>query len=74
VHDHRIREQLVHGLRILRSWRAEAEPVRGETDLLPQCSVVSHAVTVAGSSPSDQTPVGSPAPASRELSSGKTVC
>ncbi len=48
VHDHRIREQLVNGLRILRSWRAEAEPVRVEADLLPRRGVVSHAETVAG--------------------------
>jgi hypothetical protein len=48
VHDHRIREQLVHGLRILGSWRAQAEPLGAETDLFPGRGVMSHAGTVAG--------------------------
>lgn len=48
VHDHRIREQLVHGLRILGSWRAQAEPFGAEADLFPGRDVMSHAGTVAG--------------------------
>jgi hypothetical protein len=43
VHDHRIREQLVHALRISGSWRAQAEPVGAEADLLPGRDVMSHA-------------------------------
>ena len=48
VHDHRIREQLVHGLRILGSGRAQAEPFGAEADLLPGRDDMSHAGTVTG--------------------------
>src|SRR4029079_9452003 len=48
VHDQRIREQLMHGLGVLQSRRAQAEPFRAEADLLPGRGVVSHAWTVAG--------------------------
>jgi hypothetical protein len=48
VHNLRVREQLVQGLRILRSWRAEAKPVRVEAELLPRRDVMSQAETLAG--------------------------
>ena len=48
LHDLRVREQVVQGYRILRSWRAEAKPVRVEAKLLPGGAVMSHAETLSG--------------------------